>query len=186
MTDRELYKQTFAALHASGKIDLEANVKKYNMKRLIAVCVCVVLALALSVTAYAAGRQIFGWGGNFVITESDSGREAILFTDRLTDPVLTENGRMYFIVNGEHIDITDEVSEQNAFTYQYPDSDGLIHYWMIGLNSDEPGNWGYAEYIKDPQTGEWKGGYSARVNTNEDGSTVPWLDIGKITIGIPW
>ena len=35
-------------------------------------------------------------------------------TDDLTEPVSFENGRMYFIVNDEHIDITDQVSETES------------------------------------------------------------------------
>ncbi len=38
-------------------------------------------------------------------------------TDNLTEPVSFENGRMYFIVNNEHIDITDQVSETEPYIY---------------------------------------------------------------------
>ena len=72
----------------------------------------------------------------------------------------------------------------NLFALQ-KDGDGYTHYWLVGLNTDEVENYGYAEYIKD-ENGEWVGGYSARASLNSDGKGPEWLEAGKAELGIPW
>ena len=199
MTNKEKYKQAFGVLHASENISLEAamNRKEYTKpkRKLAAVCVCAALMLALGVTAYAYGgkliRHIYGWGENLeIVEETDENgvtqTTSVLYTDNMTDPVEYRDGRMIFLVNGEEKDITDSVSETEAFRYEYEDEDGNTHYWLVGLNTDEPGNYGYAEYIRG-SGGEWLGGYSARVNDEPDGSSSAlWLEAGKTELNVPW
>lgn len=173
----------------SGK----GRVRLLNARRAALIAAAVCLILALSVTAYAADAfvKIFGWGNNleirqFVDENGESAREVILYTDALTEPVRFENSRMYFIVNNEHIDITDKISQTEAFRYEYSDEEGNTHLWLVGLLSENPGHYGYAEYIKDP-SGEWIGGYSARINTESDGRTEAlWLETAKSELIIPW
>ena len=199
MTNKETYKQAFSVLHASDNISLEVHMNRKKVfkpaRKLVSVCVCAALLCALIVTAYAYGGEfisrIYGWGSNFEIKqEIDENGEAvsisILYTESLNDPVEISDGRMIFIVNNENIDITDQISETDAFRYEYVDEEGNIHFWLVGLNSDNIENFGYAEYIKDP-SGTWAGGYSARVNTEADGSTsAQWLENAKSEQIIPW
>ena len=199
MTNKENYKQAFSVLHASDNISLEVHMNRKKVfkpaRKLVSVCVCAALLCALIVTAYAYGGEfisrIYGWGSNFEIKqEIDENGEAvstsILYTESLNDPVEISDGRMIFIVNNENIDITDQISETDAFRYEYVDEEGNIHFWLVGLNSDNIENFGYAEYIKDP-SGTWAGGYSARVNTEADGSTsAQWLEKAKSEQIIPW
>ena len=91
---------------------------------------------------------------------------------------------MWFVVNGEKLDITDEVSQTEAFTYTFMDEQGITHYWVLGLNGEELENYGYAEYLK---TDTWQAGYSARVNSNPDGTTdAVWLERWKQENNCPW
>ncbi len=167
----------------------EKNVR-YTRKTFAAILAACMI-MALGITAYATEGQIFkqysGWGGNLEVKETDAGQEAMVFTDDLTEPVEICDGKMYFIVNGEHIDITDQISEEVAYQYEYADEDGITHLWFIGMNDGEnPENYGYAEYLKDSD-GELIVGYSARVNTEADGSTnAKWLEIAKDENNIPW
>lgn len=200
MTNKEKYKQAFSVLHASENISLEENMNTEKTfrpsRKLVSVCVCAALMLALGVVAYAYGGEmirsrIFGWGNNFEITQGidENGENttvSVLYTDNLTDPVVFSKGKMLFVVNGENIDITHQVSQSEAFRYEYTDDEGNTHFWFVGLNSDEMENYGYAEYIKD-SAGEWAGGYSARVNIEADGSTsAQWLETAKSGLNIPW
>ena len=200
MTNKELYKQAFGALPAPEHISLTAEKQAEGRafrpaRRLCLVCACTVLALGLAVTAYACGGQIlghvFGWGNNMEITigideNGESYSEACLHTDSLTEPVEWRSGRMIFIVNNESIDITDKISETEAFRYEYTDADGSTHLWLIGLNSADIKNYGYAEYIKRAD-GTWLGGYSARVNIEENGRTsAVWFETAKEQLNIPW
>ncbi|MDY4834580.1 MAG: hypothetical protein SO181_05440 [Frisingicoccus sp.] len=189
MTNKEKYKQAFSALHASENISLEVNMKDKKRlnpaKRLVVACACAIMIFGVGVTVYANGevilKRIFGWENNVEITDSG----VMVHTDNLADPVKIVNGRMYFIVNNEYIDITDHVSQTEAYAYDYVDMDGNTHYWFIGLNGEELGNYGYGEYIKD-SNGAWAGGYSARTNIEEDGSVPEWLERGKESINCPW
>lgn len=199
MTNKDKYKQAFNVLHASEYISLEKNKESIKSFRptgkLVGICLCAAMIMALGVTAYAYGQtiinRVFGWGNNFEIRQEaddngDRNSISILYTENLTEPVMLTDGNMFFIVNNENIDITNHVSQNKAFCYEYADSEGYIHFWLVGLNSDELENYGYAEYIKDP-AGAWAGGYSARVNTEADGSTgAQWLETGKAELNIPW
>ena len=189
MNNRDKYKKAFSVLHASKTTDWEAIMEQKTKKKygktavrliLIAAAVCL---MTVTVSADSV-RQLLGWGGNMEITQYDDGAEVRIFTDNLTEPVEFRGGRMYFIVNGENIDITDQVSQTKAFTYSYEDAQGVTHMWVVGLNSEELENYGYAEYLK---TDTWQGGYSARVNINADGTTeAQWLEIWKAENDCPW
>ncbi len=151
-------------------------------KRILTLALAAALMLSLGISAYSAGRTIFGWGGNMEIRaeKSEGGIETNVYvhTDNLTEPVNFENGRMYFIVNDEHIDITDQVSETQPYIYQFTDTEGVLHDWIIGKNGPELENYGYAEYLH-PSESDWTAGYVARTN----GNTAPWLDKAKEDLG---
>ena len=201
MTNREKYKQAFGVLHASGNYAWEAdrNMDKKKTfrptKKLMAACVCAAVLICAGLSAYAYGGQVisrvFGWGDNFEMrTELNENGQAqtisILHTDDLTEPVVFKDGKMVFIVNDEKIDITDQVSENKAYYYECDDAEGNTHVWLIGLNSAELQNYGYAEYVKDTD-GRWLTGYSARVNIEADGtSSAEWLENAKKELNIPW
>lgn len=199
MTNKEKYKRAFSALHASENISLEVdkdmkNKRVFN-KKIMAVCTCCLAMFGVGATVYAHNYQIinkiFGWGNNFEITqEVDENGEtssiSILHTDNLTEPVKIDDGKIYFVVNDEKIDITDKISETTAFEYEYTDDEGNTHIWLVGLNSDNIKDYGYAEYIKNID-GDWTGGYSARVNIESDGKTnAEWLENAKSEKTIPW
>ena len=154
----------------------------FKTKRIITIALAAALILALGMTAYSAGRVLFGWGGNMEIrsTKTDGGIENTVYvhTDDLTEPVAFENDRMIFIVNDEHLDITDQVSETQPFIYHYTDEEDVIHYWIIGKNGPELNHYGFAEYLH-PSEEDWTAGYVARTNNNE----APWLDNAKKELG---
>ena len=142
-------------------------------RRTFALALAAALTIALGFSAYA-GRVLFGWGGNMEIraSKTDRGVETNVYvhTESLTEPVSFEDGRMFFIVNDEHIDITDRVSETQPFIYQFADDAGVVHYWIVGKNGPEPEHYGFAEYLH-PSDEDWTAGYVARTNNNE----APWL-----------
>ena len=189
MNNRDKYKKAFSVLHASETNDWEALMEQKTKKKSGKTAVRLILVAAviclMTVTVSADSvRQLFGWGGNMRIDQYEDGAEVRVYTENLTEPVEIRDGRMYFIVNGENIDITDQVSQSKAFTYQYVDNQGITHDWVVGLNSENIENYGYAEYLK---TDTWQGGYSARVNINSDGTTdAQWLESWKTENNCPW
>ena len=189
MNNRDKYKKAFSVLHASETTDWEAlmeqKAKKKHGKTVMKLVLLAAVVCLMTVTASADSvRQLFGWGGNMRIDQYEDGAEVRIHTEKLTEPVEIRNGRMYFIVNGENLDITDQVSQTKAFTYQYVDNQGITHDWVVGLNSENIENYGYAEYLK---TDTWQGGYSARVNINSDGTTdARWQESWKTENNCPW
>ena len=159
-----------------------SKITHFKTKRIITIALAAALILALGMTAYSAGRVLFGWGGNMEIrsTKAEGGIENTVYvhTDDLTEPVAFENDRMIFIVNDEHLDITDQVSETQPFIYHYTDEEDVIHYWIIGKNGPELNHYGFAEYLH-PSEEDWTAGYVARTNNNE----APWLDNAKKELG---
>lgn len=190
MNNRDKYKKAFSVLHASDQTDWEAIMeqktkKKYGKTAVRLVLLAAVICLMTVTVSADSVRQLFGWGGNMEITQYDDGAEVRIFTNELTEPVEIRDGRMYFIVNGENIDITDQVSQTKAFTYSYEDAQGVTHEWVVGLIGEDLERYAYAEYLKSG--GVWQGGYSARVNINEDSKTeAEWLEIWKEENDCPW
>ena len=189
MNNRDKYKKAFSVLHASETTDweeiMEQNTRRKHKKTVVKLLLLAAVISLMTVTASADSvRQLFGWGGNMRIDQYEDGAEVHVSTDNLTEPVEIRDGRMYFIVNGENLDITDQVSQTKAFTYSYEDAQGVTHIWVLGLNSEELEHYGYAEYLK---TDTWQCGYSTRVNINPDGTTeAQWLEIWKAENDCPW
>lgn len=161
---------------------------------LLVLAACLVMGLGVTAYAYEGGLiiQFFGWGNNLEVNTAvdENGKlvtEAIVHTDHLTEPIEIRNGRLFFIVNNENIDITEQISTEKAYQYEYTDTDGITHFWLVGLLEEGvPEHYGYAEYLKN-NNGDWVGGYSARINTEADGHTAAkWLETAKENTVIPW
>ena len=100
----------------------------------------------------------------------DTGAYHTPFTDCI-------DGRVYFIANGENIDITDQFSPEKPFTYIYTDRKLITHYIAIG---DTPDNTGYFEITQKSwdtsmygQMGGVGGKYWFR--GEDDSWQCPWL-----------
>lgn len=81
------------------------------------------------------------------------------------------DGRVYFTANGEHLDITEEFSKEEPFTYIFTDSHFLIHYIAIGGTAQNPGylemihkSWeiGEGAFVTGSGTNTWNNEASAR------------------------
>lgn len=195
MTNKARYKRAFSVLETSCDFDMEVIMndkrKHTSHKKAVTLALAAALILTLCVSAYAVGGEalgrILGWGGNLVINQgtgedTEVGSASVSLSD-LTEPVEIDRGRMYFVVNGERIDITDKVSTEKPFHYSYEDSEGYTHQWFIGLNSDDLESYGFAEFIKD-SNGDWKGGYGH--NHRVDDGEARWFILGKEDLKVPW
>lgn len=98
------------------------------------------------------------------------------------------DGRLYFIANGEDIDITDQCSMDTAFIYVVEDSFGYIHYLCVG---GTPEYWGEEEHIYNPALGTeitaWDngGGYNTW-DYNTENSRWPWVYDARNRTGYPF
>ena len=195
MNEHDRYKRAFSVLHASAKIDLEAEMKhrpNYK-KRLATVSVCAALLFALTVSAFAVGgdtlSRLLGWDGHIEVhkLENEIGETIESIHYGISEPVRIEDGRMYFIANGEEEDITDIVTKGETYSYTYEDGEGYTYLILVGLNAEELESYGYAEFIKTPE-GSWCGGHAHNIDYTEtaDGEVCLWLEQGKEEYYLPW
>ena len=93
----------------AGNIYMNGKSTHRRGRRLLTLALAAALVLALGVAAYSTGLRFSGWGGNMEIqSEQTAGgieNTVYVHTENMTQPVRFEDGRMIFIVNGEHIDI---------------------------------------------------------------------------------
>ena len=195
MNEHERYKRAFSVLHASAKIDLEAEMKhrpNYK-KRLATLCVCAVLILALTVSAFAMGgdtlKRILGWDGHIEVheLENEMGETIESIHYGISEPVRIEDGRMYFIAKGEEEDITDIVTTGGTYSYTYEDENGCTYLILVGLNSTELESYGYAEFIRTSED-SWRGGHAHNIayTKTAEGEVCLWLEQGKEEYDLPW
>lgn len=88
-------------------------------------------------------------------------------------PVSLENGRLWFIADGQHIDITDLIDEETPYIYDGSDPEtGLVNYLIVG---GTPENYGWHEHLSSPDVPYYGGGGENTLDTYyycaEDGVT---------------
>lgn len=72
-----------------------------------------------------------------------------IYEEETVDFYEVRNDRLYFIANGENLDITDLCSGEKAFVYAVADNDGRIAYLAVG---GVPGD--YGQYFYYPQVSD--------------------------------
>lgn len=100
------------------------------------------------------------------------------------------NGRLYFVGNGEKIDITDQITEEEPYFYTYEDDYGLTHYMAVGCSGSIE-NFGIYEFIREIKDGQedWEGwvtGTGRNFMNPETETRYPWVDIVWDALNVPW
>lgn len=100
------------------------------------------------------------------------------------------NGRLYFLGNGEKIDITDILIPERPYCYTYVDEYNLKHFMFVGY-SDTIDNFGIYEFIKEKGEDsagwtQWVTGTGRNFLNPETGTRYPWVDIVWEIIDVPW
>lgn len=163
------------------------------LKRIGALAAVFVLMVALSPTARAAVNdwvvKYFWPDSDITIYEkTDEKGDAVGITAVDTDApgfARIVNGRLYFVGNGERIDITDQITEEKPFVYTYADDYGLTHYMAVGFSGSIE-NFGIYEFMWDGDKGEWVTGTGRNFLSAETQTRYPWVDIIWKEWNIPW
>ena len=97
------------------------------------------------------------------------------------------DGRLYFLGNGENLDITDEIAEDNPFFYTYVDNYGLTHAMAVGYSGSIE-NYGIYEFIWEDVDGQrdWVTGSGRNFLSSETETRYPWVDLVWQELNVPW
>ncbi len=76
-----------------------------------------------------------------------------------------EEGRLWFLVEGQRLDITDQVDEKTPYVWTRWERNGDLHYVLVG---GTPEDYGWAEGIK---FANGEGGGTGTLHSRED---IPW------------
>ena len=136
---------------AEREIGTERTVKRPS-KRIRAVLAAAVLALGALVLLAAARPGFWTMLGGHSYEETAGSREPYLsvrYDGRVEPPVEVADGRVWFIFDGQHIDITGQFDDQNAYVYETTNPEtGLPDYILVGWSA---GGIGFGEIVIMPE-----------------------------------
>lgn len=174
--------------------------KKKNawVGKVAAAAAMLALVLSLSPQVRAAVndlvvRYFFPDSGLTIYEETDENGEVVrvVAVDTESEAFAQMRGdRLYFIGNGEEIDVTDEIKEDKPYYYTYTDGYGLTHYMVIGY-SGSLDNFGIYEFLRENKEGQkdwegWSNGSGRNFLDPETEKRYPWVDIVWEEFDVPW
>lgn len=166
-------------------------------KRLATLAAVLALVLCISPEARAAVNRIvryaFPQSGITIYEETDAQGNVVGITAVDTEAApfaQLQEGRLVFLGNGETIDITDQITEDDPYIYSYVDDYGLTHYMAVGYSGSIE-NYGIYEFIREVTEGQadWEGWVTGTGRNDLDPETetrYPWVDIVWQELNIPW
>ena len=186
MIDKNLYRETFSQLHASDQAKQEVFQKMQEMRHrkrmprvLRGAAIAAAMMMALAVTAGAVNVATDGeffrqftivWtSGNHYQAQDDQGNTvSITMSDE--DLVTVEDGRLILHVDGEDIDITDQLESEGAYIYLYDldvvHEDGSQETRTVTIQvTGSPENWTATQDNGDGVIYETTGGNGAAGNS---------------------
>ena len=163
--------------------------KKCHQKRKVAVLVAALVAcLALvgfawgeKIVQLVSGGQVTIGNGYGTVTMSDG-------YDQQGNPTILalEEGRLWFVADGQRLDVTDQVDEQTPYVHTRIDDQGNLHYWIIGGTTED---YGWFEGVTLPDGSGGGGGimHSQPELPQEELLEEPeWYTVGKVQVEELW
>lgn len=166
--------------------------KPFRRMGMAAAMLVLLLALTPQVQAAAKGlvvKYFFPDSDITVYEELDENGDPVSITGVDTEaPAFARivNDRLYFLGNGEKIDITDQICEEEPFYYTYVDDYDLVHFMAVGYSGTIE-NFGIYEFIRE-NSGEqnWVTGTGRNFLDSKTESRYPWVEIVWGDLEIPW
>ncbi len=167
----------------------------WNPGKKIAVAIMIaVLGMASATTvSFASEGRFFGnlysfLNGSRITSEYDEktgvGKTSIEMNATENPPVELDNGRLYFIADGNKTDITDQLAAGMPYIGEYLDGQNIVHKFIIGGEPIEEG-YGYEENLFDSK-GKFLGAsgyFGSKVEGIGSENEPEWLVRGRSEIG---
>lgn len=177
-------KRTFTALKRLGTAAAAFAV-------MLAMTLC--LSTEARAAAYRVVKYFFPESDITVYEEVDENGNTVGITVVDTEaPPFAEirDGKLFFVGNGENLDITDQISEEKPYYYTYIDSYGLTHYMAVGYSGTIE-NYGIYEFIREVREGQqdregWVTGSGRNFLNMETETCYPWVETVWQDLNIPW
>ena len=150
-----------------------AQVRQKKRKGRTVLMLAAALAACLALAGWTYGERIYQFisGSQVTIREiAGMGSGTITMSDGLDengDPTIIslENGRLWFVADGQRVDVTSQVNENTPYVWTQWEKNGGLHYIIVG---GTPEDYGWFEGIELPGD---SGGGSGMLHSRED---IPW------------
>ena len=186
--DRRLYRDTFSKLHASQdriqevlSMTQEMNTTQRRSRRVrrsvllaaaIMASLCVCAGAANAATGGALAERITYCIGDMLqindykmVAQTNEGGQVIVYSTPVDVP--KEDGRVLLHLGEETIDITQELKENNAYTYEHTDGDTTIRV-EVTPDPAHSGHWRYGVSFSDTSLTD-----EGEMSATSYGSTAP-------------
>ena len=183
MMDKHLFQETFSQLQASEEAKQEVltmvQENRKQKRRLTgaarAAAIAAAAVLALGVTAGAANAVTDGalvtllstvWSDEVKTVYTDEAGNTYAVYD-LQGDVEERDGRLFLVVGGEEIDVTDALETEGRYRYA-AERDGVT---LVMEISGTPEDWTCRKYaVADGVTYDQEGGYAGEITPPEEGA----------------
>ena len=165
-----------------------AQVRQKKRKGRTVLVLAAALAACLALAGWSCGEQIYQFfsGGWVSIGGADDGPTMAMSNglDENGEPTIIslENGRLWFVADGQRVDVTSQVNENTPYVWTQWEKNGGLHYIIVG---GTPEDYGWFEGIELPGD---SGGGSGMFHSRED---IPWAGLvqsrpepGRGTVGV--
>ena len=171
-----------------------AQVRQKKRKGRTVLVLAAALAACLALAGWSCGEQIYQFfsGGWVSIGGADDGPTIAMSNglDENGEPTIIslENGLLWFVADGQRVDVTSQVNENTPYVWTQWEKNGGLHYIIVG---GTPEDYGWFEGIELPGD---SGGGSGMLHSRED---IPWegvrsrpglvqsrLEPGRGTVGV--
>lgn len=148
-----------------------AQVRQKKRKGRKVLVLAAALAACLALAGWSCGEQIYQFfsGGWVSIGGADDGPTIAMSNglDENGEPTIIslENGRLWFVADGQRVDVTSQVNENTPYVWTQWEKNGGLHYIIVG---GTPEDYGWFEGIELPGD---SGGGSGMLHSRED---IPW------------
>ncbi len=152
------YSEAFDRIHAPERVrravleetQEEGQARVHRFSRRAVVLLAAALVLTLGVTAYAVGG-VYHWADGVTIEESSGENGGVHLRieageQDIAEPVELRNGSLFLTANGQDLDISDKLSQEEPYYYSFTVSQNgeeIFYCVAVGLNGPEITDYAY-------------------------------------------